>query len=579
MAGSKQEGGSVVGRAATWLERRASSTRFHYATLALLQAKVLWGIFAHREMTLGDTVSYFRIAEAFSRELTCVIHWSPLYTSFFGSFLWLGDARFAVTAHRVVAVCALSLLAWEILRRLLPLPLAWMLTAWWILLPTVHETLYEVHLFAAAPVLGIGLWLLCREGPRARGVAVAGLLAVTVLVRNEYVIALAVFGALALVHELRRDARRLATWALPLLVVVALIAGAYARSRVQLPDLARGLDQKHRVNVAQIYAFGYGQRHPEYDRSPWTDYADLLEATFGRARPTLWEALVANPPALARHFLWNLRLVPSGLQTALLGARVGHHRPGYAATPREPLLAGLGTALLLAVWVVGARRLFGPERALLASRLARHRWAFLYLGSVAVTLAVVAVVQRPRPAYLFPGSVALVGWTGLCLLAIARAWPRWRPPAWAGAAAPLLVLLVAPSYWARREPPRPVASYYRALEAHRELFPNASVGIGVPAWSEPLGIYLQRGSRVRIAPLHVLLEPGGEAAAVTAALDAAHVPLWIVDELRLPWEELRVFAADPPPPGWRALERGEGWALLQRSGPADESSPSPAPWR
>lgn len=558
------------------LERCAASASFHYATLLALQTKVLWGIFAHRPLTTGDTVAYFRTAETFSRELTCRVHWSPLYTSFFGSFLWLGDAAFAITGHRVAIVVLTSLLVYEVLRHLLLRSVAWLLTAWWILLPTNHETLYEVHLFALAPVLATWLVLLRVRGARGRGVALACLLGITVLVRNEYVLALFAFGALAFAYDLRADPRRLGRYVAPLLVVLALVGVAYARSTVQLPELAHGLDRKHRLNIAQIYAFGYGQQNPDYRVNPWTDYAPLLEETFGQARPTLWEAAVANPRALAGLFLWNLRLVPGGLETALLGARIEGPRPGYAAAPRKPAWAAIGSLLLVAIWIAGGRRLLGPDCAWLVARVERHAWAAVGMASVLLTVAVVAVVQRPRPAFLFPLSVLAIAWTGLCLVALARA-RALHPPAWAGPVALALMLLLAPSYWAGRKPPRKVASYYHALETHRAELPAPPVGVAVPAWPYEVGTYLERGSPLRVEAIRSLLPAdlvGVES--ITAALDAKRVALLLVDTDLVPAPDLGPFLAEPPPPGWEALDRGPRWALLRRTPSADEMSPAVA---
>ena len=55
------------------MERCAASAWFYYATLLALQTKILWGIWAQRDLTSGDTSYYFMTAEEFSRNLTCVV--------------------------------------------------------------------------------------------------------------------------------------------------------------------------------------------------------------------------------------------------------------------------------------------------------------------------------------------------------------------------------------------------------------------------------------------------------------------------------------------------------------------------
>jgi hypothetical protein len=347
------------------------------------------------------------------------------------------------------------------------------------------------------------------------------------------------------------------------LVAILLIGGAYTRSTLQYPELSKSLAGKHTLNIAQIYAFGYGQRHDDYESSPWTGYGELLEETFGEAQPTLWQAIAANPRAMAGHFLWNASLVPSGLQTALLGARAGKKTPGYANTPRKPLLAWLGTLVVLGVWIVGGRQLLGPGRAAFFAHLQRQRWAYTAMACVAVTVAGVAILQRPRPAYMFPLTVLLMLYTGHCSRAVVERWPRLAPPAWGGAAAILVVLLVTPSYWADRDDRRPVATYYRALEAHRDRFPTAAVGVAVPGWESDLRFYLERGTRLWVVPLPALIAAETDRPEeVAQTLAAAHIGLVLVDETYIHSEGLRRFWAEAPALGWEPLEEGPGWALL-----------------
>ena len=56
---------------------------------------------------------------------------------------------------------------------------------------------------------------------------------------------------------------------------------AYRASTVKYPDLSALMHDKHTVNMAQVYAFGYQQRHPEWTASPWLECYSLMEETFG----------------------------------------------------------------------------------------------------------------------------------------------------------------------------------------------------------------------------------------------------------------------------------------------------------
>jgi hypothetical protein len=73
--------------------------------------------------------------------------------------------------------------------RLLPPGIAWMANSWLVVLPISFDVLYEVHLFVAIRLLfglaAITWW----PGSGGRGVAIAALLATSLLMRNEYGIA------------------------------------------------------------------------------------------------------------------------------------------------------------------------------------------------------------------------------------------------------------------------------------------------------------------------------------------------------------------------------------------------------
>jgi hypothetical protein len=118
-----------------------------YGTLFLLQLKVMWGIWAHRGLTLGDTPSYFVNAYHWYDSYRVDIAWSPLYTAFYGSFLHItNDAVFATIAHRLVIALIASLLVLALMRRLLPHSIAWLIGLWWVVLPINFDTMVEVHL-------------------------------------------------------------------------------------------------------------------------------------------------------------------------------------------------------------------------------------------------------------------------------------------------------------------------------------------------------------------------------------------------------------------------------------------------
>src|SRR4051812_2183690 len=75
---------------------------FHYLTLLALQLKRIWGIWDYRELTGGDTCSYFLTAYDWYTHWNSNFAWSPLYTSFYGMFLYVTpDVAAATVLHRI----------------------------------------------------------------------------------------------------------------------------------------------------------------------------------------------------------------------------------------------------------------------------------------------------------------------------------------------------------------------------------------------------------------------------------------------------------------------------------------------
>src|SRR5262249_54011924 len=166
-----------------------------YAIISLLQLKILWKIWAFRDLTTGDTSSYFSSAYRWYENFAVNIVWSPLYTAFYGSMLILTrDAYAATILHRVLIVMAATLCVLALMRILLPPALALLIAAWWAVLPINFETLYEVHLFSLLPILAAWLVAAWKDDPWHRGTALAILAGATILVRNELIVAALLFG-------------------------------------------------------------------------------------------------------------------------------------------------------------------------------------------------------------------------------------------------------------------------------------------------------------------------------------------------------------------------------------------------
>src|SRR5262249_18487529 len=151
---------------------------------------------------------YFLMAYKWFDSFRVNIVWSPLYTAFYGSFLFLTqDVYLATVLHRLFIVLSGSLLVLALLRRLLPAALAWLIAAWWVVLPINFNTLYEVHLFALLPVLAVWLIIQWRDSPWSRGWALALLFLSCILVRNELTIAAGLLSLVCVSYEMLRAQR------------------------------------------------------------------------------------------------------------------------------------------------------------------------------------------------------------------------------------------------------------------------------------------------------------------------------------------------------------------------------------
>ena len=107
--------------AAHAIDRAVRSPWFAYAMVLLLQLKVVWHVWALRDMTSGDTSSYFGLALDWYKRWRLDVAWSPLYLAFYGSLMHLTRDPFSVTIlHRLLIVFAATAGVLAVLRRMLP---------------------------------------------------------------------------------------------------------------------------------------------------------------------------------------------------------------------------------------------------------------------------------------------------------------------------------------------------------------------------------------------------------------------------------------------------------------------------
>lgn len=450
--------GAPLNKGWAWLVARldslAHNARFAYLTLILLQLKVMLGVWRYQDLTTGDTASYFRISLRWAQEGIVNIVWSPLYTAFLGTLHLLFDHAFwtLVAARLLIAVLA-SVLVLAVLRRLLPHPLAWVVAAWWAILPITFDTVYTVHLFAALFPLAIFAAVAYVPGRYGRGIALGLFLVTAILVRNEYMLATLLWTAVVLVYEWKRA--RTGTppswsllaraYGLPLLGAVVLIVFFFSRSVVGFSNFSEHASPKHTLNVCQIYAYNRIQQGDPWQKSPWLDCREIMERDFGVPEPTFGEAFRRNPGGILGHVLWNIRLIPAGTQLGLFNRHAGATNPDYIPAPQAPFV-WISLLGLVFLWIMGLWWIWKDRRYWWTHLFRPTAFVWLAMGCATVVAFIVMGMQRPRPSYLFIYTFSLMALTGLSVRVLLRdtwlAQTAWLVPI----AAILAILLVPPHY-------------------------------------------------------------------------------------------------------------------------------------
>jgi hypothetical protein len=555
------------------LSRLAAHPSFAYPSILALQLKAMWGFWCCRDLSSGDTSGYFTLASQWATSFQGALFGSPLYTGFYGTIYRItGDVISATLIHRLVIVFTVTVLVLALARRLLPPAPAWLVAAWWAVLPINFDTVYEIHLFGMIPPLVAALILTRRPNPARRAAAAALLLTASVLVRNETLIAGVLFLLICLVCETWRT-RRSGGWSASLRplrpYVVALAIGAlpiaffYDRSIFQGSALRYIFDQKQRFAFCQHYAANYWQRHPEWNKNPFTECEELIESTFGARNASLGEAIRRNPQAVADYLRWNVRLLPKGVQLALFNESSGRTNPDYvpaALNRRRPLVLSILTALVLAAGAAALVTEAGHWRSWLRARA----WALIVLGCSSVGVLLVMLLLRSRPSYMFILTVTVMVTVGLCVAAIVR---RLNLESLAAALIPMVavaLLFLVPPFFVGKD--RPLADLYRRMRPFAAQLAERNVGV-VPGYGPELCNYLLASpvGGCTLLDYWTAVRPRAvSSGSIAVALNERGVRILYADEGMLADPIAQPLLQDPLAYGWRRVAgQGGRWMILR----------------
>ncbi|WP_299794833.1 hypothetical protein [Ramlibacter sp.] len=505
-------------------------------------SKVLWGIW-WRDTTYGDTSAYFLDASSWVRSGQVNILWSPLYTAYFG---WMEslfqDARAAVLVHRVALVVATTLLAaWAGKRYLGPL-LGFLVALWWVALPIHYDTLYEVHLFGAV-VAFCAVGICSSESDWRLPLLVALYALATVLLRNENIICFGMLGLYFLFRVYQRvrvgdraGVRRYA-WRGGVVAVFTLLVVAYFYQISTLQgwrQINEASAPKHRLNMCQVYAFGYQQRYSDWTQSPWTECQTLMKRDFGDESPSITEMLLANPGATLEHFAWNLSLLPAGLQVLAFNATSFSGNPDYAPVMKNDVYPTVLAMAVVALAVAAAVFAWRRRRATPTPLSARDvDFLVLLVANIAVALAVV-LTQRPRPSYLLGfGFILLVA---LCRL-LRTAWPRATVALdKLFVVAAIAAVLAVPSYASLNLPSMTgrLNELYTLLKDHKYLLCRNGHELAIGEYTSELRNYICGSASVTALPLESIPAMNTmNSGSIVAELQRRHVHAVILDNVFL----------------------------------------------
>ena len=453
-------------RVAVRLDRVAGSAVFAYGSVLALQAKVLWGIWHYRDLSAGDTSNYFIYATGWADHRWLDPLFSPIYTMFWGSLIWVIQGTYAVTiAHRMIIVLAATALVLVVLRRLLTPGVAWLIAVWWTVLPVNYDTLNEIHLFSLLPAL-LAVWVALRySGPRMRAAVFGILLAAALMQRNEFLVAALGWLILCLGYELRswrlraRAPGTTGPWrpfaalgaATLAVAVLALLTVWRSPSDLSVGGWWNQASYKQDFALCQHYAVGYQQRHHADENIGWRDCQTFMQRDFGSPTPSFTEALTSNPSAMATHFGWNLRLSPYAMQLALFDATSGsqHHDPDYIHVHTGSGVVLVASLLVALFTGLGLYLLWRRRRAWRQGWLTVRAWGWGVLGALAAMGVWVAITTHPRPAYLFPLTFGLLAVIGIAAMAIVERWPQLSRLRIGIPVAAVLLILLVPSHYGR----------------------------------------------------------------------------------------------------------------------------------
>jgi hypothetical protein len=355
-----------------------------------------------------------------------------------------------------------------------------------------------------------------------------------------------------------------------LAITLLLAGGAYWRSFAQGHRFTNEAQVKQELNMCQVYAFNYQQRHPDrFQGNAFTECAPLMQHDFGHPMPSLFNATIANPRAIAAFIAWNGRLLGSGVQVALFGATATGDNPDYIPVKNKEFYTIALSIIALGLIACGLVVMNREREFWRREWLAEHKWAVVMFGTLVFTTLVVALTQRPRAEYMYGLTVGLMALVGLCTSALLR---RFGAAAVLSALAiglVMVLIIVMPSYYHRE--PRPLHDAIERLQVVRGVLQRSRSVLITAGDGLDTCYYLAKiHDRYCTSPSWPMLQTQlGSGTSIQVVFNRVKATVIYVDPVLLSNPSIASLVAAPHAAGWRQVASGAGpdgpWHVLVRT--------------
>ena len=568
----------------TNLAATLNSVWFARLLLLLFVVKMHWGMWDTWAWTLGDAPEHLSSGMVyFDNPSRGELSWSPLYRIYFASvYQFLNDPLAATVVHRLIVIFLTAFLFFEIVRRLVPQPIALLIALWWAATPLNLQPLYTVHQFANLTNLLALFGLVIGRTSRGRGISLAVLAMTALFIRTETAACLLFLCVVGFWYEMRRRKRGdgislreyAISYVVPITAVVVVWAGLASLSAKGVKGTVKSVRTKSAFAFCQNYSFTYHLRNPDPDVNVWLATPEICLQDFGKEVISITDAMRENPEAFGRHVATNAKNLFPSLQLAFFDVRSTEMNPDVVPTRRSVFLATMGTVVISLVWLIGAWLLYRDREYFLRVAFRPKMFAWACIFGFFLQAIPVAIFYLARSSFYLSGVVSLFFFTGLCLWAIGRKLPVWLQKPILLYFVAVAILVIVPSPWTIQARPYDVPkAIYEAIGERRLIMQETGTYlVATTRHPRSVALYLDPSEKIIVEGLDRVEEMLSKDIPLGKQLYDERVTLFFVcGEEAESHPSFQRFASDPEEFGWKLTGRhitGDvSWSLYEPKEP------------